>query len=98
MSMRIIQVIEVKEVRGNGSTEPRRIATKYLSESGDLLWENDPCSQEDKDDLAFARQALRTSLRRDPTGVEADDPDAKDEDAEAADKRKDEAEERGFYG
>lgn len=46
-SARVIQVIETKALRGQGTNENKnRIVTQYWSLDGELLAENDPCAKE----------------------------------------------------
>ena len=46
-SARVIQVIETKALRGEGTCENKiRIVTQYWSLDGELLAENDPCLKE----------------------------------------------------
>lgn len=46
-SARVIQVIETKALRGEGTQENMsRIVTQYWDFEGNLLAENDPCAKE----------------------------------------------------
>lgn len=50
---KVIQVIEIREVRGNGTPDdPVRVATSYWSMDGKQLAENDPVRRDQCQELA----------------------------------------------
>jgi len=60
---KIIEVILTEDFRGKGiEGDPCRLVPQWWSREGELLFEKDPCSPQDYDELSRINKQLREEL------------------------------------